>query len=54
MKSHLLSTTQKFDNTKKIAKALAARMQGQRIAAECAKVEDIDIDLTEHDLFAVG
>jgi len=30
-------------------------MQGQGIAAECAKVEDIDINkLVEHALFAVG
>jgi len=51
----LLSTTQKFDDTEKIAKALEAGMQGQWIAAKCAKVEEGDINkLSEHALFAVG
>ena len=45
----------KFGNTEKIAKALAAGMQEQGIVAECAKVEEVDIDqLTEYDLLAVG
>jgi flavodoxin len=55
MKKALVIYDSKFGNTEKIAKALAAGMQEQGIAAECAKVEEIDIDkLTEYDLLAVG
>ncbi len=55
MKKALVIYDSKFGNTEKIAKALASGMQEHGIAAECAKVEEVDIDtLKAYDLLAVG